>query len=88
MNIVIQGTLHWRKIKMTITPLWKDWYSIKGIEPCKRCNKSLNEYETWLTDVFLHETPRKVNGDSTIMIENILFYVPSIYIGTRIIIRY
>ena len=53
-----------------------------------RYNKSLNNYEPWLTDVFLHETPRKLNGYSTLMIKNILFDVPSIYIGTRIIIRY
>ena len=36
----------------------------------------------------MHETTRKVNGDSTVLIENVLFDVPSIYIGMRVIIRY
>lgn len=35
-----------------------------------------------------NETTRKVNGDSTVLIENVLFDVPSVYIGIRVIIRY
>ena len=88
MNIIIPGTLHWHKKKKIITPRLKDWYSIKGIQPSMRCDKSLNDYEPCLTDVFLHETPRKLNGYSTLMIKNILFDVLLIYIGTSIIIRY
>ena len=51
-------------------------------------NKSSVEYASWLKDVFLHETTRKVNGDSTVIIDNITFDVPSQYIGMRVIIRY
>lgn len=70
------------------TPLQRYMYDMKGIEPCTLSNKSPVEYISWLEDVFLHETTRKVNGDSTVLIENILFDVPSQYIGLRVIIRY
>lgn len=70
------------------TPLERYMYDMKNIEPCKLSNKSSIEYESWLDEVFLHETTRKVNGDSTVVIENISFDVPSQYIGLRVIIRY
>lgn len=70
------------------TPLERYMYDMKDIEPCRLANKSPIEYEAWLNDVFLHETTRKVNGDSTVIIESILFDVPSQYIGLRVIIRY
>lgn len=70
------------------TPLERYMYDMSDIHPCKLSNKSEIEYESWLNDVFLHETTRKVNGDSTVMIENILFDVPSQYIGIRVLVRY
>lgn len=70
------------------TPLERYMYDMKDIAPCKLSNKSPVEYSSWLDDVFLHETTRKVNGDSTVLIENILFDVPSQYIGLRVLIRY
>lgn len=70
------------------TPLERYMYDMKDVEVCQLSNKSSVEYRAWLDDVFMHETTRKVNGDSTVLIENILFDVPSIYIGMRVIIRY
>ena len=61
---------------------------MKDIEVASLSNKSPVDYVSWLDDVFLHEITRKVNGDSTVLIENQLFDVPSVYIGIRIIIRY
>ncbi len=61
---------------------------MKDVEVSRLSNKSPIEYASWLDDVFLHETTRKVNGDSTVLIENQLFDVPSVYIGIRVIIRY
>lgn len=70
------------------TPFERYMYDMKDTEPCKLSNKSPVEYDAWLDECFLHETTRKVNGDSTVLIENILFDVPSQYIGLRVIIRY
>ena len=63
-------------------------YDMKDIEVASLSNKSPVDYASWLDDVFLHETTRKVNGDSTVLIENQLFDVPSVYIGIRVIVRY
>lgn len=70
------------------TPLDRYMYDMKDTEPCRLSNKLPIEYDAWLEDVFLHETTRKVNGDSTVVVENISFDVPSQYIGIRVIIRY
>lgn len=61
---------------------------MKDIEVSRLSNKSPVDYASWLDDVFLHETTRKVNGDSTVLVDNQLFDVPSVYIGMRVIIRY
>lgn len=63
-------------------------YDMKDIEVASLSNKSPVDYASRLDDVFLHETTRKVNGDSTVLIENQLFDVPSVYIGIRVIVRY
>ena len=63
-------------------------YDMKDIEVSRLANKSPVDYVPWLDDVFLHETTRKVNGDSTVLVDNQLFDVPSVYIGMRVIIRY
>ncbi|CVH74998.1 hypothetical protein BN3662_00678 [Clostridiales bacterium CHKCI006] len=63
-------------------------YDMRDIEVSRLANKSPLEYKEWLDDIFLHETTRKVNGDSTVMVEGILFDVPSIYISTKVLIRY
>lgn len=70
------------------TPLERYVYDMKDIEPCRLSNKSSVEYEPWLDDVFLHETTRKVNGDSTVVVNGISFDAPSRYIGIRVLIRY
>lgn len=70
------------------TPLDRYLYDMKDIEPCRLSNKSSVEYEPWLEEVFLHETMRKVNGDSTVVVNGISFDVPSRYIGQRVLIRY
>ena len=70
------------------TPLERYMYDMKDVEVSRLSNKSPIEYASWLDDVFLHETTRKVNGDSIVLIENQLFDVPSVYIGIRVIIRY
>ena len=70
------------------TPLERYMYDMKDIEISQLSHKSPVEYESWLDDVFMHETTRKVNGDSTVLIENVLFDVPSLYIGMRVVIRY
>lgn len=70
------------------TPLERYMYDMKDIEVSRLSNKLPADYEPWLDDVFFHETTRKVNGDSTVLVDNQLFDVPSIYIGLRVIIRY
>ena len=70
------------------TPFERYMYDMRDIEVSGLSNKSPADYSSWLDDVFLHETTRKVNGDSTVLIENVLFDVPSVYIGIRVIIRY
>ena len=70
------------------TPLERYMYDMKDIEVSRLANKSPVDYVPWLDDVFLHETTRKVNGDSTVLVDNQLFDVPSVYIGMRVIIRY
>ena len=56
-------------------------YDMKDIEVSRLANKSPVDYASWLDNMFLHETTRKVNGDSTVLIDNLLFDVPSIYIS-------
>lgn len=46
------------------------------------------DYGMSLDELFLHVDSRKVYGDSTITVRNILFEVPSILIGKRIQIKY
>ena len=70
------------------TPFERYMYDMRDIEVSRLSNKSPADYSSWIDDVFLHETTRKVNGDSTVLIENVLFDVPSVYIGIRVIIRY
>lgn len=70
------------------TPLERYMYDMKDIETCRLSNKSPVEYESWLDEVFMHEKTCKVNGDSTVVIQNILFDVPSQYIGLRVLVRY
>ena len=54
-------------------------YDMKDAEVSRLSNKSPIEYTSWLDDVFLHETTRKVNGDSTVLIENqLLMFLLSI----------
>ena len=48
------------------TPLERYMYDMKDVEVSRLSNKSPIEYASWLDDVFLHETTRKVNGDSTV----------------------
>ena len=45
-------------------------YDMKDVEDSRLSNKSPIEYASWLDDVFLHETTRKVNtnGDSIVLI--------------------
>ncbi len=61
---------------------------MKDIEVSRLANKSPVDYASWLDNMFLHETTRKVNGDSTVLIDNLLFDVPSIYISIGVIICY
>lgn len=70
------------------TPLERYLYDMKDTEVARLSNKSPVDYADWLADTFLHETTRKVNGDSTVLVENQLFDVPSVYIGMRVVIRY
>ena len=46
---------------------------MKDIEVSRLSNKSPVDYASWLDNMFLHETTRKVNGDSTVLIDNLLF---------------
>lgn len=69
-------------------PLQRYMYDMKDKEPWKLVNKHQVEYDGWVDECFLHEETRKVNGDSTVKINHILFDVPSKYIGTSIMIRY
>jgi len=46
------------------------------------------DYGMSLDELFLHVDSRKVYGDSTITVRNILFEVPSVMIGKRIQIKY
>lgn len=70
------------------TPLERYLYDMKDTDIYKLANKSPLEYESWVKECFLHEIARKVNGDSTVVINNISFDVSSVYIGQRVIIRY
>lgn len=70
------------------TPLERYLFDMKDIEPYMLANKTVEEYEEWVEECFLREETRKVNGDSTVVIENVAYDVPSIYIGTRVIVRY
>lgn len=63
-------------------------YDMKDIEVSRLSNKSPVDYASWLDNMFLHETTRKVNGDSTVLIDNLFFDVPSIYISIGVIICY
>lgn len=70
------------------TPLQRYMFDMKDVEPCMTANKRADEYDGWVDECFLHEETRKVNGDSTVLINNILFDVPSVYIGSKVIVRY
>lgn len=70
------------------TPLQRYMYDMKDIEPWMLVNKRENEYDEWVNECFLHEEARKVNGDSTVVINNISFDVPSQYIGIKVLIRF
>jgi hypothetical protein len=70
------------------TPLQRYMYDMKDIDPCRLSNQSTLTYKAWLDDAFLHETRRKVNGDSTVLVGNVVFDVPSQYIGLRVMVRY
>lgn len=70
------------------TPFQRFMYDMKDMEPWKTANRRQVDYSDWVDECFLHEESRKVNGDSTIVINNISFDVPSQYIGMKIIVRY
>ena len=70
------------------TPLQRFMYDMKDVEPWKTVNKMQSEFNDWVDECFLYEEIRKVNGDSTIVINKMSFDVPSQYIGTSIIVRY
>lgn len=70
------------------TPIERYMYDMKDKEPCMLVNQLPEDYDAWVKECFLHETKRKVNGDSTVTVNGVLFDVPSIYIGSRVIIRY
>lgn len=70
------------------SPLQRFMYDMKDSEPWKLVNKQQCEYDAWVDECFLYEETRKVNGDSTVVIQKCSFDVPSQYIGTRVIIRY
>ncbi|MGN0385044.1 MAG: integrase core domain-containing protein, partial [Lachnospiraceae bacterium] len=70
------------------TPLQRFMYDMKDVEPWKTVNKTQLEFSAWVDECFLYEEIRKVNGDSTVVINKISFDVPSRYIQTSVIIRY
>lgn len=70
------------------TPLQRFMYDMKDTEPWKTVNKRQSDFIDWVDECFLHEEARKVNGDSTVVINNISFDVPSVYIGLKVLIRY
>lgn len=70
------------------TPFQRYMYDMKDIPPWKLVNKSEIDYIPWVTECFLHEETRKVNGDSTIVINHMTYDVPSQYIGISILVRY
>lgn len=69
-------------------PLQRFMYDMKDIEPWMTANKRQSEYSDWVDECFLHEEARKVNGDSTVVINHLSFDVPSQYIGIKVFIRY
>lgn len=70
------------------TPFERFMYDMKNIEPCMTVNKSQLEFNDFVDECFLYEEIRKVNGDSTVLINKVSFDVPSQYIKTNIIVRY
>lgn len=70
------------------SPFQRFMYDMKDTEPWKTVNKSQLEFYEYIEECFLYEEIRKVNGDSTVLINKISFDVPSQYIGTSIIVRY
>ncbi len=70
------------------TPLERFIYDTKDITPWSTVNKRESEFINFVDECFLHEETRKVNGDSTVTIKNILFDVPSEYLYMKVIIRY
>ena len=70
------------------TPLQRFMYDMKDTEPWMLVNKRQNDYSNWVEECFLHEEARKVNGDSTVVVNNISFDVPSRYIGLKVFVRY
>ncbi|MCD7839330.1 MAG: DDE-type integrase/transposase/recombinase [Erysipelotrichaceae bacterium] len=71
-----------------LTPLERYMHDMQGRLPCHLANKSPLEYSDWVDEAFLYEISRRVNGDSTVVIDNVSFDVPSQYIGSKVIIRY
>lgn len=70
------------------TPLERFIYDTKDITPWSTVNKRESEFYDFIDECFLHEETRKVNGDSTITIKNVLFDVPSEYLYMKVIVRY
>lgn len=70
------------------TPLQRYVYDMKDTTPWKLANKSEIEYVPWINECFLHEESRKVNGDSTVVINHRSYDVPSQYIGLSVLIRF
>lgn len=70
------------------TPFERYMYDMKDVEPWKTVNKPQLEFREFIDDCFLYEEIRKVNGDSTVLVNKISFDVPSQYIGTKIIVQY
>lgn len=70
------------------TPIQRYMYDMKGTEPCQLANKRPADYQEWVDECFLHEEKRRVNGDSTVVIKDVRFDVPSQYIGLNVIIRF
>lgn len=71
-----------------VTPLKRYMKDMADIAPHQTANKRKNEFSEWVDSCFLYEERHRVNQDSTVKVNRMLFDAPASYCGSMVIVQY
>lgn len=71
-----------------VTPLKRYMKDMSDIAPHQTANKRKSEFGEWVDSCFLYEERHRVNQDSTVKVNKMLFDAPANYCGSMVVIQY